>query len=293
VIFLAVGKARPARVGVIGLGAMGGSVAGHLSTLNMATTVYDLDPAAVDRAVAAGGTAAGSAAAAADADVVITSLPSDAPLLEVMTDPAVLANLAGGILIELSTVLPDTVQTIAAEAAPYGIRVIDAPVSGGPGDAAGGTLVLFAGADEDALAAARPVLDLLGRVEHVGTVGMGKAMKLVNNTMSIGNLSVAAEALGLGRRMGLDEQRMVEVISSCGGRSFMFGKHMPNVLKDDFTPGFMLSLSAKDIRLALTVAASAEFDMPIASGVSSALERGIAEGYGPENFSSVVKVYRP
>lgn len=287
------GNARSASVGVIGLGAMGGSVARHLSALKVATTVYDLDPAAVGRVVAAGCVAAGSPAAAADADVVITSLPSDAPLLEVMTDPDVLANLAGGILVELSTVLPDTVLAIATQAAQYGIRVIDAPVSGGPGDAAGGTLVLFVGADEEALVAARPVLDLLGRVEHVGTVGMGKAMKLVNNTMSIGNLSVAAEALGLGRRMGLDEQRMVEVISASGGRSFMFGKHMPNVLKDDFTPGFMLSLGAKDIRLALTVAANAEFDMPIVSGVSSALERGIAQGYGTDNFSSVVKVYRP
>jgi 3-hydroxyisobutyrate dehydrogenase-like beta-hydroxyacid dehydrogenase len=287
------GNAQSARVGVIGLGAMGGSVARHLSALEVAPAVYDLDPAAVGRAVAAGCVAAGSAEAAADADVVITSLPSDAPLLEVMTDPAVLANLAGGILIELSTALPDTVRTIAAQAVPYGIRVIDAPVSGGPSDAAGGTLVLFVGADEDALVAARPVLDLLGRVEHVGTVGMGKAMKLVNNTMSIGNLSVAAEALGLGRRMGLDEQRMVDVISASGGRSFMFGKHMPNVLKDDFTPGFMLSLSAKDIRLALRVAADAGFDMPIVSGVSSALERGIAQGYGTDNFSSVVKVYRP
>jgi 3-hydroxyisobutyrate dehydrogenase-like beta-hydroxyacid dehydrogenase len=287
------GNAQPARVGVIGLGAMGGSVARHLSELKVATTVYDLDPAAVDRAVAVGCVAAASAEAAAHADVVITSRPSDAPLLGIMTDPAVLASLAGGILIELSTVLPDTVQAIAARAGPYGIRVIDAPVSGGPGDAAGGTLVLFVGADEDALIAARPVLDLLGRVEHVGTVGMGKAMKLVNNTMSIGNLSVAAEALGLGRRIGLDEQRMVEVISASGGRSFMFGKHMPNVLKDDFTPGFTLSLSAKDIRLALRVAANAGFDMPIVSGVSSALERGIAQGYGADNFSSVVKVYRP
>jgi 3-hydroxyisobutyrate dehydrogenase-like beta-hydroxyacid dehydrogenase len=286
-------NALSARVGVIGLGAMGGSVARRLSGLKVAATVYDLDPAAVGRAVAAGCVAAGSAEAAADADVVITSLPSDAPLLEVMTDPEVLANLAGGVLIELSTVLPDTVQAIAARAAQYRIRVIDAPVSGGPGDAAGGTLVLFVGADEEALTAARPVLDLLGRVEHVGTVGMGKAMKLVNNAMSIGNLCVAAEALGLGGRMGLDERRMVEVISASGGRSFMFGKHMPNMLKDDFTPGFMLSLSAKDIRLALTAAASAEFDMPIASGVSCALERGIAQGYGTENFSSVVKVYRP
>jgi 3-hydroxyisobutyrate dehydrogenase-like beta-hydroxyacid dehydrogenase len=139
----------------------------------------------------------------------------------------------------------------------------------------------------------RPLLDLLGRVVHVGGVGTGKAMKLVNNTMSIGNLALSAEALGLGSRMGLDERRMFEIISTTGGRSFMFQKHLPNVLNDDFTPGFMLSLSAKDIRLSLAAAASADFEMPIASGVSRALEEGVEQGLGAENFSAVVKVFRP
>jgi len=286
-------NSMPPRVGVIGLGAMGGSVARRLRDKNLPAVVFDLDQAAVDRAVAAGCSAAHSAAEAAKAGVVITSLPSDAPLLRVMSDPAVVKNLAGGILIELSTVHPDTVKTIAAGTASASIRVIDAPVSGGPSDAAAGTLVLFVGADLADLAAARPVLDVLGRVEHVGGVGTGKAMKLVNNAMSIGNLAVSAEALGLGSRMGLDEQRMFEIISTTGGRSFMFQKHLPNVLRNDFAPGFMLSLSAKDIRLALAVAAGADFDMPIASGVSRALEEGVEQGYGAENFSSLVKVFRP
>jgi 3-hydroxyisobutyrate dehydrogenase-like beta-hydroxyacid dehydrogenase len=272
---------------------MGGSVARHLSEKNLGTIVYDIDQSAVERAVATGCTAASSAAEAAKAGIVITSLPSDAPLLAVTSDPALISSLAGGILIELSTVYPDTVRTVAARTADAGIRVIDAPVSGGPSDAAGGTLVLFVGANEAALAAARPLLDLLGRVLHVGDVGAGKAMKLVNNTMSIGNLAVSAEAFGLGRRMGLTEQRMFEVISTTGGRSFTFQKHMPNVLDDDFTPGFTLSLSAKDIALALAVAAGAGYDMPIASGVSRVLEEGVEQGFGEENFSSVVKVYRP
>jgi 3-hydroxyisobutyrate dehydrogenase-like beta-hydroxyacid dehydrogenase len=283
----------PPLVGVIGLGAMGGAVARHLSELHVPAIVYDLDQAAVDRAVSAGCTAARSAAEAAQAGVVITSLPSDAPLLAVMSDPGVIKGLAGGVLIDLSTVHPDTVKAIAASTADSGIRVIDAPVSGGPSDAAAGTLVLFVGAEEADLAAVRPLLDLLGRVVHVGGVGTGKAMKLVNNTMSIGNLALSAEALGLGSRMGLDERRMFEIISTTGGRSFMFQKHLPNVLNDDFTPGFMLSLSAKDIRLSLAAAASADFEMPIASGVSRALEEGVEQGLGAENFSAVVKVFRP
>jgi 3-hydroxyisobutyrate dehydrogenase-like beta-hydroxyacid dehydrogenase len=290
---MADGLAGPIRVGVIGLGAMGGAVARRLSETKATTIVYDLDQAAIDRAVTAGCTPAASAAEAAAAGLVITSLPSDGPLLEVLSDQAVLESLAGGILVELSTVLPDTIKTIAAGARRHDIRVIDAPVSGGPGEAASGTLVLLAGADEGDLHAARPVLDLLGRVEHVGDVGMGKAMKLVNNVMSIGNLAVAAEAFGLGSRLGLDGARMLEVISRSGGRSFTFCKHMPNALNGDFAPGFSLTLSAKDIRLALTAAADSEFPMHIASGVSGALQRGIEMGFGAENFSSVVKVFRP
>jgi 3-hydroxyisobutyrate dehydrogenase len=271
---------------------MGGSVARRLRASQVATIVYDLNPRALERAVAVGCTAARTVSEAADAEVVITSLPADRPLLEVMSDPAVLENLVGGVLVELSTVLPETIKVIAARLQGHGIGVVDAPVSGGPEEAAQGSLVLLVGASDEDLAAVRPVLDLLGRVEHIGGVGQGKAMKLVNNLMSIGNLVVAAEAFGLGQRMGLDEQHMLDVISTSGGRSVMFLKHMPNAVSGDFTPGFELGLAAKDIHLARKAAADSGFEMPVTSGVGSVLEEGVTRGLGAENFSSVLKLFR-
>lgn len=281
-------------VAVIGLGAMGGAVARRLREFDLPTTVHDTAPAAVERAVRAGCTRAGSAAeAAADADVLITSLPADDPLLEVMSDPGVRAGLGDGFLVELSTVRPETIITIRDRMAGAGTRVIDAPVSGGPGQAATGELVLFAGAEPEDLSAVRPLLELLGRVEYVGGVGLGKAMKLVNNVMSIGNLAVGAEAFGLGRRLGLDERLMLDVVSRSGGRSHAFLKHMSAAVEGDFTPGFTLDLSAKDMRLALDNAAEHAFTMPVADGVGAALERGIGLGFGAENYSSLLKVFRP
>lgn len=286
------GQATP-RFGVIGLGAMGGAVVKRLCALGHETVAFDISQRAVEAAVEAGGIAASTAAEAAAVDVLITSLPTDDSLLELMSDAALRRNLAGGTLVEISSILPQTMQQVAALAGSEGIRVVDAPVSGGPSDVLAGTLVLLVGASTDDLDAVRGVLAMLGRVEHVGEVGLGKAIKLVNNVMSISNFVVAAEAFGLGVRLGLSEEQMLHIISESGGRSFMFTKHMPNAIQDDFSPKFALRLSAKDIRLALTAGEHVGYSMGAAAEVLAALDRAMERGLADENFSSVLKVFRP
>lgn len=277
--------------GVIGLGAMGGAVAARLLAEGRDVLVHDVNPEAVARTVSLGASAPGLSAVAS-VPVLFTSLPND-EILDTVVDHSLLSRLTGGTLVELSTTLPQTVRTLADRAATHDVAVVDAPVGGGPDAVLAGQLVLYVGGPDHVLDAVRPLLGVLGRVEAVGAVGMGKAMKLVNNMMSIGNMAVAAEAFGLGERLGLDLARMVDVIEGSGGRSAIVSRRMPRVLANDFVATFSLGLAAKDIRIALRSARSAGFAMATAEGVREVLESGETAGLGGEDLGSLLKVTRP
>ena len=195
-------------------------------------------------------------------------------------------------LVDLSTVLPETARDLARRASGHGVAFVDAPVSGGPMEARAGTLVLFVGGDDADIDRVAPVLDLLGTVERVGAVGDGKAIKLVNNVMATGNALVAAEAFSLGERLGLEPRRMFDVLSRSGGRSHHFLKRMPWVLDDDFSPRFAIRLAEKDLRLALETARGAGLGMPIAGAAQRAYREGIDRGMGGDDMIAVIKLYR-
>jgi 3-hydroxyisobutyrate dehydrogenase-like beta-hydroxyacid dehydrogenase len=168
---------------------------------------------------------------------------------------------------------------------------VDAPVSGGPADALAGSLTLLIGAEAEALNRARPVLAQLGSIEHVGPPGHGKAAKLVNNTMTMGNMVVAAEAFTLGVKLGLDPDALFDVLSRSGGRSHHFVKRMPLALARDFTARFALYLSEKDLRLALEMGHDVSYAMPVASTVHQIYELARAKGLADEDMVAVIKVY--
>jgi len=279
------------RTAVIGLGTMGGAVARRLVESGFDTLVHDIDDAAVARLVERGATACTLAGAGA-AEVIVTSLPNDAVVTATVIDSGVLTEWAGRVLVELSTTLPATVEAVADAGHPFGVAVVDCPVSGGPGEALAGTLVQLVGASADALARARPVLDVLGAVEHVGGVGHGKTVKLLNNLMAMGSIVVAAEAFTLGVKLGLDRHELFDVLSRSGGRSFHFLKRWPYALADDYTARFAVSLGEKDIRLGLQLAHEADYVMPAASTVHQIFEMARAKGIGHEDVVAVLKVYQ-
>jgi 3-hydroxyisobutyrate dehydrogenase-like beta-hydroxyacid dehydrogenase len=278
------------RVGIIGLGAMGGAIAERLATSGMAPLIYDIDARAVKR-LAAMGAVPTDRGGVFDCDILMTSLPSDAVLKDVLADRSVLAKLSGGILVELSTVTPATVLDVASRAREAGFDVIDCPVSGGPGEARAGSLVLLVGADDAVVDRALPVLDILGSIERVGGVGAGKAMKLVNNTMSMGNMAVAAEAFALGMSLGLEPKKMYETLSRSGGRSLAFTKRMPYALDDDYSPRFALRLGEKDLRLALEVGHASTYPMPVAACVHQIYEFAMASGLADEDMVAILKFF--
>lgn len=281
----------PPKIGLIGLGAMGGAVGRRLLEVGLDVTVHDISPDAVKTLTDLGATAVSTPAELASADVVLVSLPNDAIVQDVLVTQGLLTHLRGKTVIELSTILPETIHAIDEVAKANDVTLVDCPVSGGPGEALAGTLVLMVGCEDADLETVRPVIKHLGAVEHVGPVGAGKVVKIVNNMMSMGNLVVAAEAFSLGTRLGLDPTRLYEILTTSGGRSGQFAKRIPYVLADDYHARFALSLAEKDLRLALAMGHAAQFPLPVAANIHQMYEMGVAAGTGGEDQVAVIKLY--
>src|SRR5713101_1934827 len=206
------------RIGFLGLGTMGGQMARRLVSEGYAVTGYDLDPGRAGQAKANGVILAASPARVAEAsDFVLSSL----------TDPAAVRRAYLG------------EEGVPAAAKKSGVECLDAPVSGGPLEAGNGNLVFLIGGEAAVLERCRPILMTLGTdLHHVGPLGSGQVVKIVNNVMSMGNMVVAAEAMVLGVKAGVDPERLFEILSTSGGRSHHFLKRMPNVLAGNFAPSF-------------------------------------------------------
>lgn len=221
-----------ARVAVLGLGAMGLPMATTLAR-SFTTVGFDVAPARVALAVEAGATAAGSIAeACAGTDVVVVGVRDGAQLdALVLGDGGVAASLpAGAVVVVTSTVGEDAVRSVATALAARGILTVDAPVSGGPVRAGQGDLLIMVGADDAALAAARPVLDALASsLTVVGGIGAGQQLKTVNQLLCGIHTAAASEALALAHRLGLDLDACIEVLSQGAAASFMFADRGPRI----------------------------------------------------------------
>lgn len=278
-------------VGLIGLGAMGGAVGRRLLECGVDLTVFDISAEAVAALTELGARSVSTPELLTSTDIILVSLPNDDIVRDVLVTRGLLDQLSGKIVVELSTILPDTMRALDEIATKAGVTMVDSPVSGGPNEALAGKLVLMVGCDAAVLEQVRPVIGHLGAVEHVGAVGDGKVVKLVNNMMSMGNIVVAAEAFSLGTRLGLDPTRLYEILSTSGGRSGQFVKRMPYVLEGDYHARFALSLAEKDLRLALAMGHGATFPLPVAAAIHQMYEMGVAAGVGGEDQIAVIKLY--
>jgi 3-hydroxyisobutyrate dehydrogenase-like beta-hydroxyacid dehydrogenase len=283
------------RIGFIGLGAMGGAMAGHLVKNGYVVTGYDVSAERAEAAARAGvGRAASAVAAAEGADVVMSSLPHPAAVRATYLGPdgVVARARAGAVLIDLSTIDPDTWKEVGRAAEARGLACLDAPVSGGPVEAGSGKLVFIVGGDATVLERCRPILTTLGtEIHHVGPLGSALVVKLVNNVMSMGNVAVAAEAMVLGVKAGMDPQRLFEILSTSGGRSHHFLKRFPNVLAGDFAPRFSIALSRKDLGLAARMAESLGLPMPTLATVRQVYEAAAATGLDAQDMAAVTSLF--
>jgi 3-hydroxyisobutyrate dehydrogenase len=239
-------------VGFIGLGYMGKSMALNVLKAGFPLVVHNRSQGAVKELVAAGATAADSPRAVAErVDVVLSCLPGPADVTKVYLEPngVVAGARSGSILIDLSTIDPTTHQTIAARATEKGASYLDAPVSGGTSGARDGTLTIMVGGAAETLESAMPILKAMGtRIYHLGPVGSGAVVKIVNQMMgAINNLGMN-EAMIVGTKFGLDPALVYEVCSNSSGASRSLGA-VPSIMKADFEPGFMIDLMHKDVSL--------------------------------------------
>ena len=208
------------KIAVIGMGQMGSNMASRLGEAQFDVMGYDIAESVrknlSERGVKMGD---GLAETLSGRSIVLTSLPDPKAVKSAWLGASGIAALAepNSLIIELSTIDPTTMKTVAAAALENGHAVLDCPVSGSPNEASSGKLVLLVGGEEDAVQRGEPLFDLLGQTwKHTGPVGTAKVVKIVNNMMSMGNVLVAAEAFSLGVAAGVKPQKLFDVISVSG-----------------------------------------------------------------------------
>ncbi|MBV7486853.1 NAD(P)-dependent oxidoreductase [Bordetella sp. BOR01] len=257
------------KIGVIGLGLMGGNICRRL--LNAATfdvTVTDVDPAKAQELAGCGARAAASVDEVVQScDIVAISLPNPAIVKDALLKESTrIAMKKGLVILDFSTLDATTSKDVSAALAANDVLYVDTPVSGGPAEAVKGALTIIIGARKDELPTAMPVLNALGTSIHFADArGAGSTIKLVNNVISLGNVLIAAEALVLGAKAGVDGGTMFRILQHCGARSLSLVKRFPKALKGNFTPGFMVDLAEKDLALALDMAHKMKVPMMMAS----------------------------
>jgi 2-hydroxy-3-oxopropionate reductase len=282
------------RIGFIGLGVMGAPMAANLVSAGYEVVGYNRSKAPVERLVERGGKAAATVKdATTDADVVITMLPASPEVREVVLgEGGVLESAKPGLLlIDMSTIDPDTSIAVAEAGREKDVRVLDAPVSGGEQGAVEAVLSIMVGGDAEAFEAARPVLDALGKtVVHVGPHGAGQTVKAANQLMVAGTISLVSEALVLLQASGVDLERGVEVLAGGLAGNRILDRKAAAMLARDFKPGFRIDLHHKDMGIALDSARSAGVSLPVTGLVAQLVAAARAQGYGSLDHSALLRV---
>lgn len=288
------------RIGWIGLGNMGAPMARNAAAAGFDLTAFDLSPDA--RSAADVPTADSPAEALRGADIVVTMLPKGEHVRAALIDSGALKSAQpDALIIDCSTIAVDDVTTLAEAVTALGRRYIDAPVSGGTAGAEAGTLTFMVGGQTAEFETAQPLLHAMGsRLFHVGAVGAGQAIKMINNMMLATNFQGLAEAAVLADRLGVDHSTLIDVASVSSGDSWALRNYYPIAgpvptapSTRDFRGGFSVALMAKDLGLALASAEAVGLDAPAAREVSRRLQRVADEGDASLDFSSIVNLLEP
>ncbi len=281
-------------VGFIGLGTMGGPMAANIGRAGFPLQVWNRTPAKAGTLLDAGATwCASPADVAAACDVVVTMVTDDAAVEEVLFGPAGAAAALphGAVVVDMSTTSPDQATSVGARLAEAGIGFVDAPVFGSLAEARAGLLTAVVGGAEADLALARPVLNVLCQsVRVMGVVGSGSAMKVAGNLVILGMIDLLAEGMALGAAWGLAPSAVLGAISgnpdiACA----LFTGKGEQVVANDYSPRFALKHAWKDIRLALTVGATAGLDFPATRGVAQAFENASRAGLADKDCMAVIR----
>ncbi len=284
------------RIGIIGIGAMGMAMAKNLHRKGFAVTVRDIRPQAEQEAHALGMVVYPSAATlAAQVDLVIIVVLNARQIDEVLfgADGVATIDVRGKTVMLCSTIGPQDAIRFAQQLAPHGAAVIDAPISGGPARAETGTMSMMLAAENALLQRHGKVLAALSDKQFPisETVGDGAKAKLVNNLLAGVNLVAGAEALALGMRIGLDPDKLFDVICASSGASWIFQDRMARALRDDFAPRAFAHILTKDVTLATAMADAAEVGTPLGDAALQIFRQTVESGWAELDDAAVIKTY--
>ncbi|HSL77951.1 MAG TPA: NAD(P)-dependent oxidoreductase [Candidatus Limnocylindrales bacterium] len=284
------------KVAFLGLGTMGAAMAANLARAGFPVTAWNRTAGrAPDLADLGVEMAATPAAAVADTPIVVICV-SDTPDVEAVLfgdDGVASAARAGTLVVDCSTIAPSGSWDFAARLREHGLRMVDAPVSGGSEGARNATLTIFVGGDERDVEHARPVLNALGRtITHVGPIGAGQAVKAVNQVILAGAYLGVAEGIVLAIKAGLDVEQVVGALSGGAAQSWVLTNRSGRMIDNDYPLGFKVALHRKDLAIALDLAAQLGATLPV-SALAAQLENGlISNGHADDDMSALARSIR-
>jgi 3-hydroxyisobutyrate dehydrogenase len=289
--------AQPARPGlaVIGLGSMGLGMATSTLKAGFAVAGYDISADAMAKFSAAGGRSANSPAdAARDADIVVVVVVNAAQTEAVLFGEggAAASMRPGSVVVSSATMAPDAARALAARAEDKGLLYLDAPMSGGAARAATGELTMMASGSPAAFAKARPALEAMcAKVYELGdAAGTGAAFKIVNQLLAGVHIAAACEAITFAQRLGLNIDKVYEVITASAGNSWMFENRVPHVLAGDYTPHSAVDIFTKDLGIVSDIGRSEKFPLSMAATALQLFLMTAAAGMGKDDDASVARL---
>jgi len=283
---------RKKRIGFIGLGVMGRPMALNLLKAGYPMVVWNRTRSKMKPLLEAGAEGADSPREVAEkSDVVITMVTDSPDVEEVILGPNGVIHGAhpGLVVIDMSTISPTVTRRIAQKLAEKGVKMLDAPVSGGDIGAKKGTLSIMVGGPKETFEECLPIFKVLGKkITYMGPSGMGQTTKLCNQVICALNIQAVCEGLMLGAAAGLDLKKLLEVVTAGAAGSWMLSNLGPKMIERDFRPGFRISHQQKDLRLVLSFASELKLPLPGTALVQQMLRSVEAEGLGDKGTQAAI-----
>lgn len=284
------------KIGFIGLGTMGVGMSLNILKAGHDVSVHNRTREKEEAVAKAGASRAASPREAAEGAEIIVTMVSDTPDVEEVVlgaEGVIQGAPEGAIVIDMSTISPTATRKMAEALGQKGVKMLDAPVSGGPEGANNGTLAIMVGGDPDDFAKALPILDIMGKtVTHVGPIGAGQITKAINQIIISGTYLSVAEGLTLGMKAGLDMEKVIAAISGGAASSWVLHNRGINVVNNEYPLGFRVRLHHKDLGIALDTARELDVMLP-ATALVAQIENGlIARGFGDDDVSAIGRSIR-
>jgi len=282
------------KIGFIGVGIMGKPMCKNLIDSGYKLVVYDVNEEALNEVVEYGAKKGNSPKSVAEnSDIIITMLPNSPHVKNVVLgEKGVIEGVKEGqILIDMSSIAPLVSQEVAKELEKKGVEMLDAPVSGGQEKAQSGTLAIMVGGKDQVFRQCKAILEIMGKSVLVGDIGAGETTKLVNQVIVAINIAAVAEGLILGKKAGVDPERIFEAIKGGLAGSQCLTDKAPRMFKGNYDPGFRMKLHVKDLNNVLETSRELHVAMPILAQVMEMMQTLLAEGYAEIDHGGLALFY--